>query len=31
VFVRYGVDKHSKGTHRRDLEWAQWQKEQLSS
>lgn len=22
VFVRYGRDKHSKGTARRDLEWA---------
>lgn len=21
VFVRYGADKHSKGTDRRDLEW----------
>jgi hypothetical protein len=23
VFVRYGADKHSKGTLRTDLEWAQ--------
>ena len=22
VFVRYGADKHSKGTSRQDLEWA---------
>lgn len=22
VFVRYGADKHSKGTSRKDLDWA---------